>query len=61
MPCLGGNGEGRVAGSGHLEIKRDTWTKDVHLGFDSLERVLKTICSVERGWSEKKREPRLAP
>lgn len=50
-----------MAGSGHLEIKRDTWTKDVHLGFDSLERVLKTICSVERGWSEKKREPRLAP
>lgn len=48
-----------MVGSGYLEIKRDIWIKDVYLGFDSLERVLKIICSVERGWSEKKREFRL--
>lgn len=33
-----------MASGGHLELRRETGTKDTHLGFDSIERVTKTIC-----------------
>ncbi len=39
-----GSLEGRVANGGHLEIRRDLWTKYTHLEFDSRARVIKTMC-----------------
>lgn len=63
--CLEGNWEGRVANQGHLEIRRDPWTKGTHFGFDNRVRVMKTICMDTVTWgggeNEVRREPRLEP
>lgn len=54
-----------MANQGHLEIRRDPWTKGTHFGFDNRVRVMKTICMDTVTWgggeNEVRREPRLEP
>ena len=59
----GGGWEGWMGRGGHLGRRRDTWTKDIHLGFDGIEGAIETICmdsmTQKKRMKEEEKEPRL--